>query len=711
MDPALFLQLGVYGLTDGAVVALTAAGFTLAYAVSRQINLAHGSVFALTTVVVASLASFFGATAASPVPQRIGVLLILCAAGAVTGALLNSGVERIAFRPFRGTRDPLGPLIASVALSFILLQVAIWWHAAYYIPGPGHQGVDLPLLSMPDLVPRVQLVSGAVSVTLKDVIVLVIAAATAASGSFLLKRSRAGRLLRAVQQDAEMTELCGGNTRMAQLLAFAAAGALAGFGAAIFTAYFGAANAQFGLRSGLSAMTAAVLGGVGNLGGALLGGVVIGVFSSYSDYLLDAAWTPLLVLSLLIVLLAFRPRGLLGASQIAPSEDIAAAPAVSVAERAPYAVRWIVAALLVVGLIFPWLDQLAGWYHLSAAANSLLLVVLAVGLCIVVGFAGLLDLGYAAFFAIGSYTTAILTSSGSQIALLLPEVLRSPWLALPVAGIVAAGFGLIFGVPTIRTRGEYLAIVTLAFGEIVPGVIVHTPDWTGGNRGMSGVPVLQLGPWPAGSAFTAYFVALVILVLVSLSAVRLSASRVGRAWAAVREDDLAAASVGVNPPFAKLLAFAIGAGCAGISGSVFAGLFGHVEPDQFDFTISLMALAAVVIGGRWGIAGAILGGLTVAAYQYVLVDWLSALIRTIGTALSQPLLMATDLRMHNFAVFGLALLLATLPRARLQQERVRFAAAEGPSSGGSPLEGARSELASGAATGGGGLQAPPTRTR
>jgi branched-chain amino acid transport system permease protein len=115
---------------------------------------------------------------------------------------------------------------------------------------------------------------------------------------------------------------------------------------------------------------------------------------------------------------------------------------------------------------------------------------------------------------------------------------------------------------------------------------------------------------------------------------------------------------------AKLLAFAIGAGCAGMAGSRFAGLFGHVEPDQFDFTISLMALAAVVIGGRWGISGAVLGGLTVAAYQYVLVDWLSALIRAIGSLLGQPLLMATDLRMHNFAVFGVALLLATLPRAR-----------------------------------------------
>src|SRR5215469_3442674 len=175
MDLRLLLQLGVFGLTDGAVVALSAAGFTLAYAVSRQINLAHGSVFALTTVVVASLASAMGVTAASPLPDRVLTLVLLCLAGACTGALLNAGVERVAFRPFRGTRDPLGPLIASVALSFILLQAAVWWHAAYYVPPPNtHQGESLPHLSMPDLIPAIQLNLGGVLITLKDVLVLMI---------------------------------------------------------------------------------------------------------------------------------------------------------------------------------------------------------------------------------------------------------------------------------------------------------------------------------------------------------------------------------------------------------------------------------------------------------------------------------------------------------------------------------------------------------
>src|SRR5579864_194252 len=222
MDLRLVLQLAVFGLTDGAVVALNAAGFTLAYAVSRQINLAHGSVFALTTVVVASLASAMGVTSASPLPTRVAALLALCAVGALTGCILNAGVERIAFRPFRGVKDPLGPLIGSVALSFILLQAAIWWHAAYYVaPANVHQGVGVPLLSMPDLIPSIDFGTAGVSVTLKDVIVLVISAVVAVCGSALLTRTRLGRLLRAVQQDPEMTSLVGGDPANAQLLAFA----------------------------------------------------------------------------------------------------------------------------------------------------------------------------------------------------------------------------------------------------------------------------------------------------------------------------------------------------------------------------------------------------------------------------------------------------------------------------------------------------------
>jgi branched-chain amino acid transport system permease protein len=661
----LLVQLLIYGLTDGAVVALNAVGFTLAYSVARQINLAHGSVFALTTVVVANVAAFTGVTAATPLPLRILALLALALCGALCGGLLNVGVEQLAFRPFRGVRDPLAPLVASVALSFVLFQLAVWWHDLRFVaPVDAHQGVNLPLLAMPDLVPAVNLGWAGVSFTLKDLLVLLIATVVAGGGSMLLARSKIGRLLRAVAQDPETTSLMGGDPARAQTIAFAVGGAVAGFGAAIFAAYFGGANAQYGLRSGLAAMTAAVLGGVGDPRGALLGGIVLGVVGSFSDYLLDAQWTPVLVLVLLIGLLAFRPSGLLGTSSSGSDSGPPARPVLAASRGMQRRSQWVLVGLFVVGVAYPWLDQMAGWFRLPGATMVLLTIALAVGLTLVVGFAGLLDLGYAAFFAIGSYTAALLTSSGSHVSQLLPAFFQNPWLALPLAGLVTAAFGVLFGLPSVRTRGEYLAIVTLAFGEIVPLVIWHLPDWTGGPRGVSGIPPVSFGPLPVSAAVGSYIVALGLATLACVAAVRLGSSRIGRAWAAVREDDQAAASLGINPPLLKLLAFAMGAGFAGVAGASFAQLFSYVEPSEFDFTVSLMVLAAVVIGGRWGVPGAVFGALAIAAYDRFLVDWITAAVHFFGSAIGNAALQTADLRADSFAIFGLALYLATLYRAR-----------------------------------------------
>jgi branched-chain amino acid transport system permease protein len=657
-----FLQLLVYGLTNGAVVALSAVGFTLAYSVARQINLAHGNVFALTTVVIASLAGVFGVTETTPVSARIGLLALLVVAGAGCGAILNSGVERLAFRPFRGRGDRFAPLIASVGVAFILLQVAVGWYDLYRLRGQDvHVDVYLPLLSVPDLIPAVELGAGGVSFTLKDLVVLLMAAGVAAGGAALLARSRGGRLLRAVAEDAELAALCGADPGRAYTLAFAAAGALAGFGAVIYAVYYGGATNQHGLRSGLAAMTAAVLGGAGNPRGALAGGVALGIFTAFNDYLLDPRWTPVFLMLLLIGLLAFRPGGLLGRALTPASEDVAPAALTAMVTRGgPYG-RRLLSGFLTLALVYPILDQIGGWGRLYSATTALLLVVLALGLSLVVGFAGLLDLGYAAFFAIGSYTVALLTASGSDLAGALPPALANPALWLPLAGLVAGGFGLAFGLPSVRTRGEYLAIVTLAFGEIVPGVILHL-DWTGGPRGMSVVPPPRWLPGLPDSAWSLYLPALALAVVVYLAAARLAGARAGRAWAAVRDDEIAAAAVGISPWRAKLLAFTAGAGFAGVAGGLYAGLAGSVQPERFDLTLSVMVLAAVVIGGRWGLPGVVAGALAIAAYDLFLLDLLNAIVHGLGAALRLEALTTLDLRAQNFALFGLALYLATLPR-------------------------------------------------
>ncbi len=657
----LVLQLLVYGLTDGSVVALNAIGFSLAYAVARQINLAHGNVFAFTTIVVASLTGWLGLSTETPLVVRVATLVLLTAVATLLGAGLNLGVERLAFRPFRG-HDNLSPVVASVALSFVLLGASVAWHwLSYVAPANTHQGVALPLRAMPDLLPQIELAWGEVRVALKDAFVVLLGTGATLLTTRVLNTTRLGRVLRAVAQDPEMTALCGANPARAQTLAFGLAGGLAGFGAAIFAMYHGGVEADQGLRSGLSAMTAAVLGGVGNPVGALIGGVGMGIFSSFSNYALDARWTPVLVLLLLIGLLAFRPAGLLGSQVAAHEATGAGSPAVG--GGSPRTARWLVRALLVLAVVYPWLDATGGWGGLYVGTNTLLLVALATGLNVVVGFAGLLDLGYAAFFAIGGYTQATLSSSGSHFADVLPAFARHPWLAFPLAGLVAAGFGFVFGLPSIRTRGEYLAIVTLAFGEIVPSVIWHL-EWTGGPRGMSGIPQPPLVPGASDSPLNAYRLSLLLVVVSYLAVTRLADSRTGRAWAAIRDDDLAASAMGIDASRAKLLAFVLGAGCAGLAGALYGGLLSYVAPEQFDLTVSLMVLAAVVMGERWGPAGAILAMLGIVVYDRWLVDAANFVIQTVGATLRAPGLQSADLRGNNFVVFGLALYVGTLLRAR-----------------------------------------------
>jgi branched-chain amino acid transport system permease protein len=656
------------------VVALNAVGFTLAYGVARQINLAHGNVFALTSVAVAYLALALAVPADAPIGLRLGALALLAAGGAVVGAGLNGAVERLAFRPFLARGDRLGPLVASVGLAFVLFQAAIWWFEVANAPPTGivgHVGVVLPLLAVPDLVPSVELLGGAVSLTLKDVSVLLLAAAVVVGLDRALTRSRLGRMLRATAQDAELATLAGVDRARAQSLAFVLAGALSGFGAAIYAAYYGGAYAQHGLRAGLAAMAAAILGGVGSPRGALAAGMLIGIFSAFADYLLDAKWTPVLVLLLLVGLLAVRPRGLAGgaggdgqppgAANPAPTEPTPVGRGPGWARRlAPGPVGLLAAA----GLAYPLLDAALGWHRLPSAAAALLLVALALGLNVVVGQAGLLDLGYAAFFAIGGYAAAIVTSSGSRLGLALPEALRDPWVGLLVAGGAAGLLGLLFGVPSVRARGEDLAIVTLALGEIVPAVIWHLPDWTGGARGMSGVLAPSLGFWPASAPPNAYALGLLLALAALVATGRLATGRVGRAWRAVRDDETAAGAAGVRPDRTRLSAFVVGATIAGLAGALHAGQFGYVEPGQFDLTVSLTVLAAVVIGARRGIPGVVVGALAVALYERLLVDLATGALGRLGGALGWPALAAADLRGQGYALFGVALYLAAVLPAR-----------------------------------------------
>ena len=268
-------------------------------------------------------------------------------------------------------------------------------------------------------------------------------------------------------------------------------------------------------------------------------------------------------------------------------------------------------------------------YHLDVLTTAFLYALLALGLNLIVGLTGVLHLGYAAFFAIGAYTYGLLSLHGHC----------SFWLGWIPASMVAGLCGVCLGIPALRVRGDYLAIVTLGFGEIVRITFTNLEQWTGGPNGLLGIahPHLWIpgrGVWDFGVSSAPYYY-LVCLTLLGVAAicVRLSRSRVGRAWVAIREDELAAACTGIPVLQLKLLAQGCGGAIAGLAGAIFAAKQGTITPDSFDFILSVMVLAMVVLGGLGSIRGAIVGALLLGSLPELLRGFEQYRMLTFGLAM------------------------------------------------------------------------------
>ena len=323
--------------------------------------------------------------------------------------------------------------------------------------------------------------------------------------------------------------------------------------------------------------------------------------------------------------------------------------------------------------LYPLLDKSFGWGKMGAFPTILIYTVLALGLNIVVGFAGLLDLGYAAFFAIGGYTAAFLTSPQSPLFGIFQT---NFYVAMALSFLVAATFGIILGAPTLRLRGDYLAIVTLAFGEIVPRAFLNLEQWTKGSKGINpiGRPTI---PWLQDGQLTTlqlsnadqtpwYYLIFIVGCLSVFAIYRLANSRIGRAWMAIREDELAASAMGIDLVQTKLLAFAIGASFSGFAGSLWASMLQLIDPFQFDFSISIVVLSMIILGGIGNIWGVIFGGVVLGFYDRVLTseasNWLHGLAGVVNIPLVSPFLGTLDLNQYKFGIFGLALVILMLTR-------------------------------------------------
>ena len=265
--------------------------------------------------------------------------------------------------------------------------------------------------------------------------------------------------------------------------------------------------------------------------------------------------------------------------------------------------QYVLYGILIV-LVFL-MPLVVGQYWNYTIGTVCIYVLLGLGLNIVVGLAGLLDLGYVAFFAIGAYTIALLTAPAPQ------HILWSFWIALPIGVVLAALTGLLLGVPVLRLRGDYLAIVTLGFGEIIR--LLSTSDvltsFAGGPRGVPSIagPTLFGQPFNTGEDFVyLIFLAAILIIFVTT---RLQNSRVGRAWEAMREDETVSRAMGINTLTQKLLAFAIGAAFAGLGGALFASRNQFTGPEDFTFMVSVNVVAVVIVGGMGNIPGVIAGAL------------------------------------------------------------------------------------------------------
>jgi branched-chain amino acid transport system permease protein len=318
------------------------------------------------------------------------------------------------------------------------------------------------------------------------------------------------------------------------------------------------------------------------------------------------------------------------------------------------------AILLAVMLVFPFVASQFGNSWVRILDMALLYIMLALGLNIVVGFAGLLDLGYIAFFAVGAYLTGLMASPqfaallesvvnyspalGDTLTAMFGESIRtegihlSVWAIVPLAALVAGLFGALLGAPTLKLRGDYLAIVTLGFGEIIRIFMNNLNDpinFTNGPQGINLIdPIRIFGVSLAGEAGSRatvyfgsfgmpsvnayYFLFLLLCIVTIFMTSRLQHSRLGRAWVAIREDEIAAKAMGINTRNVKLLAFSMGASFGGVAGAMFAAFQGFISPESFSFTESIAVLAMVVLGGIGHIPGVVMGGVLLAALPEVL---------------------------------------------------------------------------------------------
>lgn len=612
-----FGQIVVNAVMLGAIYALTAVAYTLVYGVVQLVNFAFGELFMLGAFICVSLmlpqVGLFGH--AVPMPQLSFWLAAPLSIVAVAG--IGLVVERLAYKPLRSA-PRLAPLIAAIAVSVLLQSVAqsVW----------GAEELRFPPFSLSQLPPIV--LFGTIYVSVMEIAVLVIAVVSMVLLTIFVQRTRLGRAMRATAEDPRAARLVGIPVDRVIAMAFLIGSAFAALAGILYAQAYGFAHPTMGFLPGLKALIAAVLGGIGSIPGAALGGLVLATIETFAAGYLPSgsAYRDAIGFAILILLLMFRPQGLLGRREMneAPGGSLVGdidqrstsrglgrliAPLDHLFARMGSGSHSLNVAVLgiAVALAFVVSDD----YWLRILIFVLTYGLLASGLNIVVGFTGLLDLGFVAFWAVGAYFTSILfiLVLKDQYGIRPQEVWWLLYANLLLGGLLAAGAGLLLGYPTLRLRGDYLAIMTLGFGEIVRIVATNWIGLTRGPMGIRGIPAPSLFGEPLWAPKYLYLFGLTLAVLLLFGIARLVRSYVGRAWVAIRENELAAEAMGVPTRRFKLLAYASGGFVGGVVGVFFAHTQQYVSPLSFTLFENILILMLVVMGGLGTFVGPFIGAL------------------------------------------------------------------------------------------------------
>ncbi len=558
----------VNGLIIGNIYALLAVGLALIFGVSHLINFAQGSIY--------TVGAYIGWTCITYLHTPLPVTMLIVLAGC---GLLGVAIERIGLRPLAGAAR-IAPLLATIGISLVLDQVV----QLVFTPDPR---------ALPNPLPGWRLHVGSGTIGAMDLLIAGIGIVSAAVLFAFLRFTKLGWAVRATALDRDAAQQMGVDTDAVNRTVFAIAAALGGLSGMLVGMYFNHIDPAMSFQATLKGVVAQVIGGMGNVPGAIIGSLLLGLTESYGVALFGSSYRNLFAFVLLLVILVLRPNGLFASSRQAPPEPLTGT---FIAPSKPIVVpRFVVVIAVIAAAALPLVPNIS--YVLQTLTGAWLYAMLALSLTLVAGTVGQISLGHAGLLAIGAYASALLA-----LDLNVPV-----GFAVPAAGIITALLGTALIFPAFRLRGHYVSIATLGIGEIVGLVILNWESLTRGPIGVSGIPPLQVGSLALDSPVRSYWTCLAVLAVLALLQVRLLRSHLGRTFRAIRDDDVAARAYGISLNRYKGLAFAVGGFAAGISGAITAHLYSYINYETFTSQISILALTMVILGGLGNIAGAIVG--------------------------------------------------------------------------------------------------------